>query len=194
MKPRNGWNSMAEARPAGFPAEAKELYSAAQVTAAHERMAGEILARPFAADTVLLGVALGGLLPMARLASLLSIDLEMDICQVSRYGHALKGAALSWLREPQARLQGRSVIVVDDICDIGQTLLEVTAYCRSAGAVDVLTAVLVRKRFADDRQVYVPDIVGLDAGDEFVFGCGMDYRGRWRHLPEIFSVHSGKST
>jgi hypoxanthine phosphoribosyltransferase len=86
------------------------------------------------------------------------------------------------------------VIVVDDICDIGQTLLEVTAYCRSAGAVDVLTAVLVRKRFADDRQVYVPDIVGLDAGDEFVFGCGMDYRGRWRHLPEIFSVHSGKST
>ena len=92
------------------------------------------------------------------------------------------------IRPPGSALEGRTVLLVDDIFDEGLTLDFVAGRCRGLGARDVISTVLVRKRHDRVATSYVPDQIGLDVGDRYVFGCGMDYRHRWRHLPEIWAL------
>ena len=66
---------------------------------------------------VLMGVLLGGLLPLARLASQLQGDFILDTCRVGRYGDATRGGLPQWLAQPRATLRDRHVILVDDIYD-----------------------------------------------------------------------------
>jgi len=137
---------------------------------------------------VLLGVLLGGLMPLARLASQLRGDFVLDTCRVGRYGDATRGGIPQWLAKPRAELRDRHVVLVDDIYDEGLTLEFIAHHCRQAGARRVTTVVLARKLHSRPVAGVQPDLVGLEVGDEFVFGCGMDYQGHWRHLPEIWAV------
>lgn len=167
---------------------ARLLVDRAAVDAAFERLAGSL--QPLIADggCVLLGVLLGGLVPLSRLASLLHGDFVLDTCRVGRYGDALRGGIPQWIAQPRAELSDRHVVLVDDIYDEGLTLEFIAHHCRNAGARRVSSLVLVRKRHGRAVTRIAPDMVGLEVGDEFVFGCGMDYRGHWRHLPDIWAV------
>jgi hypoxanthine phosphoribosyltransferase len=137
-----------------------------------------------------MGVLLGGLLPLARLASQLHGDFVLDTCRVGRYGDATRGGILKWLAQPRVELRNRHVVLVDDIYDEGVTLEFLVRYCREAGALHITTVVLVRKRHGRAQVGLQPDLVGLEVGDEYVFGCGMDYQGHWRHLPDIWALPS----
>jgi hypoxanthine phosphoribosyltransferase len=137
---------------------------------------------------VLLGVLMGGLVPLARLASRLDGDFLLDTCRVGRYGDATRGGIPRLLAKPRVNLQDQHVVIVDDIHDEGVTLEFLARHCQKARARDVTTVVLVRKRHGRPLTGREPDIVGLEVGDEYVFGCGMDYQGRWRHLPEIWGL------
>lgn len=160
----------------------------AEVDAAFARLAAAVQPLVDRGDCVLLGVLLGGMVPLVRLAGLLAGDFTLDACRVSRYGHETRGGQAEWLLPPRAELAGRRIVIVDDIFDEGHTLAFVAERCRAVGAADVRSVVLVRKRH--DRAIagFAPDHSGLVVGDEYVFGCGMDYRGRWRHLPAIHAV------
>jgi len=127
-------------------------------------------------------------MPLARLAGQLRGDFVLDTCRVGRYGDATRGGIPQWLAQPRAELRDRHVLLVDDIYDEGLTLEFIAHHCRQAGARRVTTVVLVRKIHSRAAAAVRPDFVGLEVGDEFVFGCGMDYRGHWRHLPEIWAV------
>jgi len=170
-----------------FP-DAVLVASEADVRWAYERLAAELQPAIDSEDCVLLGVLMGGLIPMARLAALLSGDYAMDYCQVSRYRGATHGGELEWLQPPHTGLGGRTVLLVDDIFDEGITLDYVVRACRELGAARVVSTVLVRKRHDRAAVATVPDLVGLEVEDAYVFGCGMDYRHRWRHLPAIYAL------
>ncbi|MEO8443396.1 MAG: phosphoribosyltransferase family protein [Gammaproteobacteria bacterium] len=161
-----------------------------EVDAAFGRLLASVQPLVTGDQCVLLGVLLGGLVPLARLANGLNGDFVLDTCRVGRYGDATRGGELRVLAEPVADLRDRHVIVVDDIYDEGLTLDYLVRNCRRAGARQVTTVVLVRKRHDRELAGVPPDLVGLEVGDDFVFGCGMDYRGRWRHLREIWAVES----
>jgi len=178
---------MAERDRAAFP-NAEIVATAADVRQAYLRLATGLQPVVAAEDCVLLGVLLGGLIPMARLAGMLSGDFLMDYCQVSRYREAIHGGELDWLQPPQVDLTGRTVLLVDDIYDEGITLECVARACCELGAGRVLSAVLVRKRHDRTAVERQPDLVGLEVDDRYVFGCGMDYRRRWRHLPAIYAL------
>lgn len=167
---------------------ARLIVARSEVDAAFGRLAAAIQPLVDRDPCVLMGVLLGGLLPLARLASQLNGDFILDTCRVGRYGDAFRGGIPQWLAQPRADLRDRHVIVVDDIYDEGVTLEFLARYCQESGARHVTTAVLVRKRHARALAGVQPDLVGLEVGDEFVFGCGMDYQGRWRHLPDIWAV------
>ncbi len=137
---------------------------------------------------VLIGVLLGGLLPLARLASQLKGDFVLDTCRIGRYGDATRGGILEWQAQPRVELRDRHVVLVDDIYDEGVTLEFLVRHCQQAGARRITTVVLVRKRHGRAQAGLQPDLVGLEVGDEYVFGCGMDYQGHWRHLPEIWGL------
>jgi hypoxanthine phosphoribosyltransferase len=169
-------------------AGARLVVTTLQVEAAWRRLATSIQPSVAAGDCVLLGLLLGGAVPLVRVAGLLDGDFMIDVCRVGRYGDGTRGGSPQWTSLPRVDMRGQHVILVDDIFDEGLTLEFVAGYCREQGASRVSTAVLVRKRH--DRAVadLVPDHVGLEVGDEYVFGCGMDYRGRWRHLDAIWGL------
>lgn len=167
---------------------ARLLVPRADIDAAFERLARATQSRVDADRCVLMGVLLGGLVPLARLASLLQGDYVLDTCRVGRYGAATRGGTPQWLAAPQAELRDRHVLLVDDIYDQGVTLDFLVRHCEQAGARQVTTIVLVRKRHARVLTGRLPDLSGLEVGDQYVFGCGMDYRGHWRHLPDIWAL------
>lgn len=174
--------------PADFP-PAEVVASEADVQRAYERLVKPLQALVDGHDCVLLGIMLGGMIPTARLAAMLHGNFTLDSCQVSRYRGGERGGEPQWLQRPRADLRGRTVLLVDDIFDEGVTLDYVTRECRELGAGDVISTVLVRKRHDRVATSLRPDHVGLDVDDRYVFGCGMDYRHRWRHLAEIWALH-----
>jgi hypoxanthine phosphoribosyltransferase len=164
------------------------LVPRAEVDSAFTRLA--VATQPLVVrDTcVLLGVLLGGLLPLAQLAARLEGDFLLDTCRIGRYGDASRGGVPQWHARPRVELRDRHVVIVDDIHDEGVTLDFLVRYCEQAGARRVTTVVLVRKRHSRPVTGRDPDIAGLEVGDEYVFGCGMDYQGHWRHLPDIWGL------
>jgi hypoxanthine phosphoribosyltransferase len=174
-----------------FP-DARIVASAAQVEQAYARIAAGLQPWVVAGDCVLLGIMIGGMIPTARIAGLLTGDFVMEYCQVSRYRGEVRGGDLEWLQAPRVDLMGRTVLLVDDIFDEGITLDFVSRACLELGAAKVVSAVLVQKlhdRVAVDSK---PDLVGLTVADRYVFGAGMDYQHRWRHLPSIYALREGQ--
>jgi len=175
-----------ETHPA-FP-DAEKIISSVEIEQAIAKMATQLQPIVDEGNCVLLGVMLGAMLPLTRLAQLLRGDFVLDTCHATRYQSGLSGKELSWLKQPSVDLTGRTVIVVDDIFDQGITLEAVAAATASNHAKRVYSAVLASKQH--DRQLsdYRPDFCALSVPDRYVFGCGMDYRGHWRHLPDIYAL------
>lgn len=164
------------------------LHDERAVDAALSKMAAAINDR-FRDDVVLfLPVLQGGLIPAGMLAPRLEIDLELDYIHATRYRGDTRGGDLIWRARPLTPLKGRMVLVVDDILDEGYTLAAVLEWCRDQGAREVASAVLVEK--THDRRVpgLTADFVGLAVPDRYVFGTGLDYRGRFRNVPGIHAL------
>lgn len=167
----------------------ERIIDAPTIDAAIARMASDINADFANRSVVMLTVMNGGMIPASRLAALLTCDLVMDFIQVSRYRNETASDTIDWKREPELPLVDQHVLIVDDILDEGATLLEIIRYCEAHSARSVTTAVLVDKQH--DRRVggYQADYTGLSVDDRYIYGMGMDYRGRLRHLPEIYAIN-----
>ncbi len=165
------------------------IIDAKTIDAAFVRMATEINDDFANRSVVMLTVMNGGMIPASLLAAKLTCDLTMDFIQVSRYRDETASDSIQWKREPELPLVDQHVLIVDDILDEGATLLEIIRFCQAQSARSVTTAVLVDKQH--DRRVdgYVADYTGLQVDDRYIYGMGMDYRGRLRHLPEIYAIN-----
>lgn len=171
-------------------AESEVVWTADEVSAALDRMAGEI--REVLSDTnpVVLCVMLGGLIPTARLLTRFEFPLHLDYLHATRYRGDTRGRDLRWRARPITPLAGRDVLVIDDILDEGITLAGVLEYCREQGAKSVRSAVLVDKQHGREKALQRADFTGLDVDDRYVFGCGMDYRDCFRNLRSIHAVRN----
>lgn len=166
---------------------ADRLYSEAQVEAALDRLAADITGALADQDPILLCVMLGGVVPTGKLLSRLAFPLRLDYVHATRYEGATQGGDLRWVARPQSNLQGRAVLLIDDILDEGHTLAAVHEACLTLGAARVQSAVLVEKRHTR-KAAYRADFIGLEVEDRYVFGYGMDYKGYLRNAPGIFAV------
>lgn len=169
--------------------DADLLATQAVVEAAIGRMAEEITAELKEADPILICVMNGGLIFSGQLLTRLPFPLEIDYIHATRYGHETSGSGLNWIVKPQLDLAGRTVLLLDDILDEGVTLAAIADYCRQQGAARVLMAVLVEKLHL--RKVTPgmrADFTGIEIGDRFLFGYGLDYKGYWRNAPGIYAV------
>lgn len=171
-----------------LPPGAELVVDSATVDAALGRIAKALQAEIDCGDCVVLVVMMGGLVPGARLLLRLAGDFELDYCHVTRYAGKQRGGEPHWLQSPRAALEGRTVLVIDDIFDEGITLDYVVKACQARGAARVLTAVLASKRHARGEGRRIPDWTGFEVPDRYVFGCGMDLEHRWRHLPAIYAL------
>ena len=172
--------------PQDAPARATLLYSANEVDAALQRMANEISEDIAETHPFVIAVMNGGVFTAVSLCRYFRFAYEFDFVHVTRYGHSLHGGDLEWRVRPRADLEGRTILLVDDVLDKGLTLSALHAEFRRIGVSDVRTAVLVNKRLSTDFQRPAVDYYALETDDVYLFGCGMDFAGYWRGLPEIY--------
>lgn len=168
--------------------EARLVRTAREVNAAFETMGRAVTARLGDRHPVIMAVMQGGAFTAVRLCEQLDFPYELDYVHVTRYRNRTEGGALEWLTRPRLELAGRSVLVVDDVLDHGVTLTELCKALQRHEPAELLLAVLVDKQLREPRARPAPDFVGLTTGDEYLFGCGMDYKGHWRGLPALYSV------
>ncbi len=156
-------------------------------------MAAEITPRLARTNPVVLAVMHGGVFAAVELSRHFDFPHEFDYVHVTRYGGGTTPGRLVWRVRPSVALAGRTVLVVDDILDRGQTLRALTTALRRVGVAKQYTAVLVVKRLAGGRNRPSVDVSGVTVDDVYVFGCGMDYCGYWRELPGLYALNADRS-
>jgi hypoxanthine phosphoribosyltransferase len=160
------------------------IASADEVQAAVRRVADQIQSRLADAYPLVLAVMGGAVVFAGQILPKLRFPLDFDYIHASRYGAETRGARVEWRVTPPESVRGRTVLVLDDILDGGDTMAAIRDRMHALGAAQFLCAVLVEKLLSVKKPI-TPDFVGLSVADRFVFGYGMDAKGYWRNLPEI---------
>ncbi len=168
-------------------AGAELIYSAETVAEAVSRVAAEITAKLGDSNPLLLCVMSGGVPFAGQLMTQLLFPLDFDYMHVTRYGQETSGGALSWRSAPWTPVKGRTVLILDDILDEGLTLAAIVERMKELGATACYTAVATDKLNGKQKPIKA-DFVALTVPDRFVFGYGMDVRGKWRNLPAIYAM------
>lgn len=170
---------------------ARCLFSAEDIARALDQLAEQISSRLSDSNPVLLCVMNGGLIFTGQLATRLQFPLQMDYVHATRYREQLSGADLYWRVTPATALQGRTILILDDIFDVGETLSAIKTWCEDGGAAKVYTAVLIDKQHNRKTAVLKKaDFTALYAEDFYLFGYGMDYKGYWRNAPGIYAAET----
>lgn len=161
------------------------LLSEEQLQGRLEEIAAEIDADYAGRELLLVGVLKGAVMVMADLARRLHTPIEMDWMAVSSYGAGTTSSGVvRILKDLDADLTGRHVLIVEDIIDSGLTLSWLLANLRSRGPASVEIATMLRKPEAAKVEVDVR-YVGFDIPTDFVVGYGLDYAEKYRNLPFV---------
>ncbi|HAS50327.1 MAG TPA: hypoxanthine-guanine phosphoribosyltransferase [Gammaproteobacteria bacterium] len=168
--------------------DAELLCTPEQIQSALDRLAAAISTRLERSNPLVLMVMNGAFIPGAELLLRLPFPLQVGYLHATRYRSGIRGGEVHWIAPPRPSVAGRTVLVVDDIYDEGDTLKAILDELRREGAAEVYSAALVNKQH--DRKVpgLMVDFIGLDVPDRYVFGCGMDYQEYWRQLPAIYAL------
>ncbi len=135
---------------------------------------------------VVVGVLKGAVVFMADLIRELDILVELDFMAVSSYGASTKTSGIvRILKDLDQNIEERHVIIVEDIIDTGLTLQYLKETLMQRNPRSIKLAALLDK--PERRKVNIQaDYVGINIPDEFVVGYGLDYRGNYRNLPDIY--------
>lgn len=167
-------------------AQAELLHNEQEVEAALDKMAAQI--NPLLANTspIVLCVINGGIVVAGKLLTRLTMPLNLDSINASRYQNQVAGGAVEWLLKPQLPLKDRTVLIVDDVLDEGITLATIHQYCLDQAAAAVYSAVLIDKDLGKEKPIRA-DFVGLTVPGHYLFGYGMDYKGYLRNAAGIYA-------
>lgn len=161
------------------------LYTKAQVDARLRDLAAQIDADYVGKDLLLVGVLNGAVMVMADLSRSLRSHVQMDWMAISSYGSGTKSSGVvRILKDLNTELEGRHVLVVEDIIDTGLTLAYLMQNLQSRGPASLEIMTMFRKPEAIKSPVEVK-YVGFDLPNEFVVGYGLDYAGRYRNLTDV---------
>lgn len=134
---------------------------------------------------LLIGVLNGAVTFMTDLMRAMTIPLEIDFMAVSSYGAATQSSGVvRILKDLDREIEGRRVVVVEDIVDSGLTLQYLLDVLQRRNPHDIRVVALLKKEKPEAADVQV-DQVGFTIPDEFVIGYGLDYAGQYRNLPYV---------
>jgi hypoxanthine phosphoribosyltransferase len=163
----------------------KVLLSSDQIQARILEMGKEIAADFQGREPHLVGVLKGACPFMTDLAQAIELPLTLDYIAVSSYGKSTKSSGeVKLVKDLDQGLDGRDLIVVEDIVDTGLTLNYLINLLKARGPRSVKVAALLSKPARRLVNVHV-DYVGFTIEDEFVVGYGLDYNERYRNLKDI---------
>lgn len=118
-----------------------------------------------------------------------SVHPAIDFMNIQSYHQGTESGGVTITAEPTNSLNGKSVLILDDIFDTGYTLSEAAEFCRGQGAIEIKSLVLFEKpaRRATDFSL---DYVGRTIEDKFIVGYGLDYANQYRSIPYIGVIDS----
>ena len=180
--------------------EAKEIFKhstlladLADISEATEKIAQDISCELRQSFPIVVAVMNGGLLPLGLILTKLDFPLETDYVHPTRYDNSIQGGELKWVRKPPTYFADRTILLVDDVLDLGKTLEETVKECLLVGAKKVFTSVLIEKDVPRREGLSKSDFCGLKLPNRYLFGCGMDYKKRYRNAPGIFALPEDKT-
>jgi hypoxanthine phosphoribosyltransferase len=154
---------------------------AATITADHAALGS-------GAEITIVPILTGAMIFCGDLIREMPIALKIGLMTVSSYpGRSVSSQGAQVIQRQLGNLQGRHVLVIDDILDSGNTMKLVVPTLHELGAADVRSCVLLRKDRPAARAVPV-DYVGFEIPDEFVVGYGLDYNDYYRNVPDIVTL------
>ena len=136
-------------------------------------------------EVVVVGILRGAAIFMADIIRAMDCYLTIDFMDVSSYGEALQSSGeVKIVKDLDTRVEGKDILIVEDIIDTGQTLKYIVdlLHYRKANSVKVCTLLDKKERRVNNMEA---DYVGLDIPNEFVVGYGLDYKQEYRNLPYI---------
>ena len=163
----------------------KILVTEEQITSKVKELALEVDKRYAGKDLLLVGVLKGAVMFMADLSREMQIPVQMDWMAVSSYGSGTQSSGVvRILKDLDADVLGRHVLIVEDIVDSGLTLSWLSSNLKARGAASVEVVAFLRKPDAAKVDVEVA-MVGFEIPNEFVVGYGLDYAERYRTLKGV---------
>jgi hypoxanthine phosphoribosyltransferase len=164
---------------------ARILISEAELQQEIRAIAAELDAEYGADQPLMVGVLTGAVAFMADLMKAMTIPVQLDFMAISSYGAATKSSGVvRILKDLNEDIEGRRLIVVEDIVDSGLTLQYLLELLKARNPADIRVVALLKKDKPNAIEVQA-DRVGFHIPDEFVIGYGLDYAGQYRNLPYV---------
>ncbi len=175
-------------RQAGSARIRRVVFSEAQIRRRVGELGDEISAAYPAAEAILLiGVLKGSFVFLADLVRRIQRPVHVDFLAASSYGDkTVSSGRVRILQPPSVGLAGKNVILVEDIVDSGNTLRALLPRLSREEPKSLEVCSLLRKE--EGRVEPEPKWIGFEAPPEFLVGYGLDYAGRFRHLPCIAAI------
>jgi hypoxanthine phosphoribosyltransferase len=151
-------------------------------------MAAEVSRDYMGRDLLLIGVLKGAVFFLSDLMRQLDIPCEVDFMAVASYGSSTDSSGVvRILKDLDAPLEGRNVLIVEDIVDSGLTLQYLMRTLQARGPASIEVCALLTK--PERRKVDTPArYVGFEIPDKFAIGYGLDYAERYRNLPYVATL------
>ena len=136
---------------------------------------------------LVVGLLKGSFVFLADLVREIALPLHVDFLVASSYGKGkVSSGDVRLLYDPESSLEGRAVLLVEDIVDSGTTLRKLLPRLQARDPATLEVCTLLHKRTDGEQQT--PRWVGFDAPNEFLVGYGLDHAEDFRHLPYIASL------
>ena len=141
-------------------------------------------------EIVMVGILRGAVPWMADVMKRVTLDMTIDFMACSSYGAATKSSGVVKInKDLDTDIEGKHVIIMEDIVDSGVTLNYLEGYLKSRGAASIKLCALLDK--PEGRRVDIKaDYVGFTVDDRFIVGYGLDYDQKFRNLPYITWLES----
>ncbi len=139
-------------------------------------------------ELLLIGVLNGVFIFFADLVREITIPVKVDFVRLASYGsEAFSSGKIKLTKDIELSIQGRHVIIVEDIIDTGRTLSYFIEYIKEKGPKTVKVCTLINKLERREKHVNI-DFKGFELSRGFVVGYGLDYNEEFRYLPYILSL------
>src|SRR5215212_7039580 len=174
------------------PAIGETLVPADELQDRVEKLAAEISRDYEGRDLVLIGILKGAVLFLGDLMRSMTVPCEIDFMAVSSYGSETDSSGVvRILKDLDASIEGRDVLIVEDIIDSGLTLQYLLRNLRARNPASLEVCALLTK--PERRRVDLPcRYVGFEIPNRFVIGYGLDYAEQYRSLPYVAAVDESK--
>ncbi|MGH7668769.1 MAG: hypoxanthine phosphoribosyltransferase [Gemmatimonadaceae bacterium] len=164
------------------------VFTEAQIAERVRELGTEITAAYPDGELLVLGLLKGSFIFLSDLVRQIGRSLQVDFLVAASYGvGTVSSGDVRLLYDPETTLEGKHILLVEDIVDTGRTLRRLMDLLSHRGPKSLEMCALLHKRIADELR-HPARFIGFDAPNEFLVGYGLDHAENFRHIPYIASL------